>query len=152
MPIEVSDLRLLKLDLLIKVNLLLSNDVQLSDLIVDDLLSLLQSIVDFVDLVFDLLDLLLGILDHLVAVLDLSVQVVCQLLSFSLLEVLQQQGLSLEHKLGLLLTYSGHRSKKILNLLDILLCLFPVCTDISHINLELGRPLSMAVVQLSLHL
>jgi hypothetical protein len=150
--IKVSNLRLLKLNLFIKVNLLLSDDVQFSDLIVDDLLSLLQSIVDLVNLVFDLLDLLLSIFDHLITVLNLSVQVVGKLLSLGLLEVLQQQSLSLKHKLCLLLTYCGHRGKKILDLLDILFCLIPVRTDICDINLELSRPFSMAVVQFCLHL
>ena len=39
---QVRDLSSLEVDLLVKVNLLLSDDVELLDLLVDDLLSLLQ--------------------------------------------------------------------------------------------------------------
>jgi hypothetical protein len=108
MPVQVGDLRLLELYLLVQINLLLSNHVELSDLVVDDLLSLLKGVVDLFDLVLDFFDLLLRVLDHLVSVLDLSVQVVGQLLLLSLLEVLLKKSLSLKHQLGLLLADCGH--------------------------------------------
>lgn len=86
--VQVRDLRLLELDLLVQINLLLPNDIQFLDLIVDHLLSLLQSVVDLFDLVFDFLDLHLRVFDHLVCVLDLCMQMIGQLLLLRLLEVL----------------------------------------------------------------
>ena len=41
--VQVSDLRGLKLDLLVQINFLLSNDVELIDLVLDDRLSLIES-------------------------------------------------------------------------------------------------------------
>ena len=108
MTVQVRDLRLLQLDLFIQINFLLSDDIQLSNLIVNDLLSLLERIVDFFDLVLDFFDLLLRVLDHLVKILDLSVQMVRQLLLLGLLKVVLQKSLSLKHELGLLLTDCSH--------------------------------------------
>ena len=98
-PIEISDLRLLELDLLIQVNFLRTNDVELFDLVVHSQLSLSQSGVDLFELVLNLLDLILGVFDHLVAVLDLGLEVVCELRLFSLLKILLQQLLTMLDKL-----------------------------------------------------
>lgn len=111
MSVQVSDLRLLQLDLLIEVDLLLSNHIQLPDLVIDDLLSLLQRIVYFLNLILYFFDLLFGILNHLIQILNLGMQVVCELLLLSLLEIILKKILSLEHELGLFLADSGHRSK-----------------------------------------
>lgn len=88
MSIQISDLTLLQLNLLIKINLLLSNDVQLLDLLIDSGLSLSQSSIDFLQLFLDLLDLVLSILDHLIRVLDLSLEMIGELSLLSLLKVL----------------------------------------------------------------
>lgn len=88
MSIQISDLTLLQLNLLIKINLLLSNDVQLLDLLIDCGLSLSQSSINFLQLLLDLLDLVLSILDHLIGVLDLSLEVIGKLSLLSLLKVL----------------------------------------------------------------
>ena len=71
MSIEIHDLGGLELDLLVEVDSLLSDYVELADLVVDDTLSLLQGTVNLVDLVLDFLDLILCILNHLVAILNL---------------------------------------------------------------------------------
>lgn len=65
------------MNLLVKVDSLLSNDIQLIDLILNDGLSLFESRVDFLDLVLYFSDLGLGFRDHLVAVLDLLGEMVC---------------------------------------------------------------------------
>lgn len=88
MSIQISDLTLLQLNLLIKINLLLSNDVQLLDLLIDCGLSLSQSSINFLQLLLDLLDLVLSILNHLIGVLDLSLEVIGKLSLLSLLKVL----------------------------------------------------------------
>lgn len=88
MSIQISDLTLLQLNLLIKINLLLSNNVQLLDLLIDCGLSLSQSSINFLQLLLDLLDLVLSILDHLIGVLDLSLEVIGKLSLLSLLKVL----------------------------------------------------------------
>lgn len=66
MSVQVSDLRLLELDLFVEVDLLLSNYIQFPDLVIDDLLSLLQGIIDFLNLILYFLDLLFCILNHLI--------------------------------------------------------------------------------------
>lgn len=93
--VKISDLRRLQLDLLVEVDLLLSNDIELLDLLVDNLLALLQSTVDLLDLLLDLLDLILSVLNDLIAVQDLTLQMVRQLVLLGLLEVLVEQLLSL---------------------------------------------------------
>lgn len=113
---------------------------------------MLQSVVNLVNLIFYLLDLLLRVLNHLVCILDLCMQMIGKLLFFSLLKVLLKKSLSLNEKLRLLLAHSCHRGKQVLNLLDILLGLISLSADISNVNLELGGPLSMAIVKLRLHL
>lgn len=136
--IQISNLRLLELNLLVKVDLLLSDNVQLPDLIVNNLLSLLEGEVDLVDLILNLLDLLLSILNHLIAVLNLTVQMVGKLLSLSLLEVLKQERLPLKHELGLLLADSCHGREQVLDLLDILLGLLSVGANVRDIDLKFG--------------
>ena len=64
--LEVLDLLSLQLNLLIQVDLLLSDDVELLDLVVDDFGSFLESDVDLVDLGLDLCYLILSIQNHLV--------------------------------------------------------------------------------------
>lgn len=138
MAVQVGDLRLLKLDLLIKVDLLLSDYVQFTDLIIDYLLSLLQSKVNFLNLVFNFFNLRLGVINHLVCILDLGVQVIGQLLLLGGLEVLLEKRLPLKHQLSLLLADCGHGGKQILDLFDIILSLVTLGTDVSYIELELG--------------
>ena len=65
------------MNLLVKVDSLLSNNIQLIDLILNDGLSLFESRVDFLDLVLYFSDLGLGFRYHLVAVLDLLGEMVC---------------------------------------------------------------------------
>ena len=84
------------MDLLVKVNLLLSDDIQLLDLFIDNLLTLLESSIDFFNLVLDLLDLILSIFNHLVTFLNLALQVIHKLGLLSLLEILIEEILSLE--------------------------------------------------------
>ena len=102
MPVQVSDLRSLELNLLVQVSSLLSDDIEFLNLVFDDSLSLLQRRVYSQNLVMDLLDLLLGVNDHLVAVFDLFLQMVRKLLFLSLLEVVQQKLLSLLEEASLL--------------------------------------------------
>ena len=71
MPVQVSDLGGLKLDLLVQVDSLLSNHVQLINLVLDDRLSLVESGVDFFDLLHNFTDLGSSFNDHLIAILDL---------------------------------------------------------------------------------
>ena len=125
--VKISDLRRLKLDLLVEVDLLLSNDIELLDLLVDNLLALLQSTVDLLNLLLDLLDLVLSVLNDLIAVQDLTLQMVRQLVLFGLLEVLVEQLLSLKQELSLLLTNFLHRREQVLNLFDILAGLGLIC-------------------------
>ena len=73
-------------------------------------------------------------------------QMIGQLLLFSLFEVLLEKSLSLKEKLSLLFSNCSHGSKQILNLLDILLGLFSLSADVSDVDLQLSGPLSMAVV------
>jgi hypothetical protein len=88
--IQIGDLTLLQLNLLIKIDFLLSDDVQFLDLLIDSSLSLSQSSVDLLQLFLDLLDLVLSILDHLIRVLDLSLEMIGKLSLLSLLKVLLQ--------------------------------------------------------------
>lgn len=92
---EVNDLTGEKLDLLVEVNFLLSQVVELQNLVVDDELSLLKGKIDLGDLVLDLLDLLLGVVDHLITIFDLVLELPCELLLLSLLVVFVEQLLSL---------------------------------------------------------
>ena len=96
MPIQIGNLGGLQLDLLVKVNLLLSDDIQFLDLFIDNLLTLLESGIDFFNLVLDLLDLILSIFNHLVTFLNLALQVIHKLSLLSLLEILVEEILSLE--------------------------------------------------------
>jgi hypothetical protein len=116
---------------------LLSNHVELLDLLADDLLSLLESIVDLLDLVLDLSDLVFGVSDHLVEVLDLLIEVVDNIFLFALFMDLSGNFLSLLQKLGLVLVVGFHTSKEVLNLFQFLLGLLIVHVDISDIQLEL---------------
>lgn len=86
-PVQVCDLGGLELDLLVQIDSLLSDDIQLVDLVLDNSLSLFKSAIDFFDLVLDFPNLSLGFSDHLIAVLNLLSEVVCQLLLLSLFKV-----------------------------------------------------------------
>lgn len=88
--VKIRDLRRLQLDLLVEVHLLLSDNVEFLDLFIDDLLALLQSTVDLLDLLLNLLDLVLRVFNDLVSVKDLTLQMVRQFVLLSLLEVLIQ--------------------------------------------------------------
>jgi hypothetical protein len=103
--IELSNLTSLELDLLVKVDLLLSDDVELGDLIIDNVLSFLESSIDLVDLLLNLFNLLLGLLNHLVAILDLILKMVDELLLFGFLEVVGKVLSSFGHQGFLLLAY-----------------------------------------------
>lgn len=103
--IELCNLTSLELDLLVKVNLLLSDDVELGDLIINDILSFLESSIDLVDLLLDLFNLLLSLFNHLVAILDLILKMVDELLLLSFLEVVGKVFSSFSHQGFLLLTY-----------------------------------------------
>ena len=70
--VEIGDLGRLQLDLLVEVDLLLSDNVQLLDLLVDDLLALLEGGVDLLDLFLDLLNLVLRVLNDAVSLLELT--------------------------------------------------------------------------------
>lgn len=103
--IELGNLTCLELDLLVKVNLLLSDDVELGDLIIDNVLSFLESSIDLVDLLLNLFNLLLGLLNHLVAILDLILKMVDELLLLGFLEVVGKVLSSFGHQGFLLLAY-----------------------------------------------
>lgn len=82
---QVVDLGGLKLDCLVKVNSLLTNHIQLQDLVIYDFLSFFESDMDLADLVFNLGNLVLCVQDHLVQVLDLSVEMVDEFFLLGLL-------------------------------------------------------------------
>jgi len=84
------------LDLFVKVDLLLSDDIQILDLIANDSLSIRKGGVDLADLLLDFFDLHFGFFKHIVAILNLTVQIVGQILSLSLLKILQEQLLLLQ--------------------------------------------------------
>jgi hypothetical protein len=107
-PIQVGDLGGLELDLLVQVDSLLSNDVQLINLVLDDRLSLFESTIDFLNLILDFPNLSFGFGDHLIAVLNLLGKMVCQLLFLTLLKVILKKVLSLLKETCLLLTDSLH--------------------------------------------
>jgi hypothetical protein len=97
--------------LLVQVSSLLSDDIQLLDLIFDDSLSLLEGTVDSSNLILDFLDLFLSIFDHLITLLDLLLEMVGELLFLSLLEVFEKELLSLLKETSLLVAYSCHGSQ-----------------------------------------
>lgn len=76
MSVKVLDLCNLQLNLLIEINFLLSDHVQLSDLLVDNLLAFFKCICNLLNLGFDLIQLLLSVKDHLVEVLNLIIKMV----------------------------------------------------------------------------
>lgn len=82
------------MDLLVEVNLLLSDDIQLLDLFIDNLLTLLKSSINLFNLVLDLLDLVLSVFNHLVTFLNLALQVIHKLSLLGLLEILIEEILS----------------------------------------------------------
>lgn len=84
------------MDLLVEVNLLLSDDIQLLDLFIDNLLTLLKSSINLFNLVLDLLYLVLSVFNHLVTFLNLALQVIHKLSLLGLLEILVEEILSLE--------------------------------------------------------
>lgn len=97
MSIELGNLTCLKLNLFVEINLLLSNNIKLSDLVVNDILSFLKSGIDFVNLLLDFFDLLFSLFNHLVAVLDLILKMVDELLLFGFLEVISKMLTSFGH-------------------------------------------------------
>lgn len=117
MSIELSDLTCLELNLLIEINLLLSDHVQLGNLIVDDVLSFFKGSIDLVDLFLNFFNLLLCFLDHLVAVLDLVLEMVNELLLFGFLEVVGKVVSSLRHQLLLFVTDCLELLEKVMDLL-----------------------------------
>jgi hypothetical protein len=62
--------------LLVQVGSLLSDDIQLLDLILDDSLTLLEGTVNSSNLVLDFFDLFLSVFDHLITFLDLLLEMV----------------------------------------------------------------------------
>lgn len=111
MSVQISYLRSLQLNLLVQVSSLLSDNIQFQYLVLDDGLTLFQGTVDSGDLILDLFNLFLGIFDHLVTFLDLFFEVVGELLLFGLLEVVEEELLSLLEKAGLLVADGGHGGK-----------------------------------------
>jgi len=103
--IELSNLPSLELDLLVKVDLLLSDDVELGNLIIDNVLSFLESSIDLVDLLLNLFNLLFGLLNHLITILDLILKMIDELLLFGFLEVVGKVLSSFSHQGFLLLAY-----------------------------------------------
>jgi hypothetical protein len=97
--------------LLVQVGSLLSDDIQLLDLILDDSLTLLEGTVNSSNLVLDFFDLFLSVFDHLITFLDLLLEMVGKLLFLSLLEVFEKELLSLLKKTSLLVAYSCHGSQ-----------------------------------------
>lgn len=79
-------------------------------------------------------------------------QIVRQILSLSLLKVLQEQLLLLQKELCLLIIDCHHRFKQILYLFDILLRLFSVNTDVSDVDLKFCGPFVVAVLYFGLEL
>jgi len=143
MVLQVSDLTGQELDLLVEVNLLLSQVVEIKNLVVDDELSFLKSEVDPVYLVLDLLDLLLGVVDHLVAVLDLIFELPGELLLLSFLVVLLEKLLSLVEEIGLLLSNDLHLIEVFLDLFEVGLGLGAGGVHICNEKLELAGPLTV---------
>lgn len=90
MSVQVSNLRSLYLNLLIKINFLLSNNIQLLDLIIYYLLSLWKGSIDLFNLNLNFLYLLLRVLDHLIAILNLTLEVICEFLFLRLFKILMQ--------------------------------------------------------------
>lgn len=152
MSVEVLDLSSLQLNLLIKVDLLLSDNVQLSYLFIDDLLSFIKCIVDLFDLVFDLVKLFLGVLDHLVEVLDLIVKVVSNALLLILLVNLVFNIVSLREQLSLSNVDSIHLVEKVVDLFKVTLGLLIIGVNISNIKLEFAAEQVLAVLELVLEL
>jgi len=116
-------LRGLQLNLLIEVDLLLSNNVQLSDLVIDDSLSFFEGTIDFANLILDFLDLNFCLLNHLFCIGDLVVEMLLMLTSFIVLEVTKHQGLPLLQELGLAFRDLVHLKNELLNLLQVCLIL-----------------------------
>jgi hypothetical protein len=129
---QVFDLCSLELNLLVKVDLLLANNVQLINLVVDDALTLLQGNVDLADLSLNHLNLLLGRLYHFIEVLNLSLEVVSKLSSLHLLVHLDLKLLTLCKELSLLLSSTHHGLQEVLNLDKVALSLVRVAINVGH--------------------
>ena len=151
MVLQVSDLTSQELNLFVEVNLLLSQVVELKNLVVDDELSLLKSEVDPVYLVLDLLDLLFGVVDHLVAVLDLVFELPGKLLLFGFLVVLLEKLLSLVEEVGLLFSNDLHLIEVFLDLFEVGLGLGAGGVHICNEKLELAGPLTVLGLESVLH-
>lgn len=129
---------------------MLSDDVQFLDLVLDDVLTLLESSVNSSDLVLDFCDLLLSVLDHLVALLDLLFEMVGELLLLSLLEVFEEKLLPLLKKSSLFVTDSSHGGKQVLDLPQVPLGLVRLLVHIGDEKLQFACPAAVSGLQLVL--
>ena len=122
----------MQIDLLVEVDFLLTNDVELHDLLVDDLLPLLESSIDLVDLVLNLLYLQLSILDHLFGVRDLALKSPDEVLFLCLLMYFARNLVQMLDEALLLQFLGSHVVEKIVDVLDVFLGLFGIGCDICH--------------------
>ena len=102
--LQVPDLRSLNLDLLVQVHLLQSNDVELSNLVLNDVVPLLQSVIDLLDLSSDGVDLVLDIGQHLITATNLLLQMLHQVVLLVKLVAHLDQLLPLLQELGLVVS------------------------------------------------
>jgi hypothetical protein len=104
MKSQIGDLVHHKLDLLVKVDLLVPNNIQLSNLVVNDSLSLEEGGVDFPNLVHDIRDLFLSLSNEPVIVLDLLIQVVGEFKLLGLFEIVLHKTLPFLEECSLIVT------------------------------------------------
>lgn len=101
----------------------MSDNVELSYLVIDDSLSFFEGTVDFANLILDFLDLHFCLFNHLFCIGDLVVEMLLMLTSFFVLEVTKHQGLPLLQELGLSLRDLLHLKNELLNLFQVCLIL-----------------------------
>lgn len=152
MSVKVLDLCNLQLNLLIEINFLLSDHVQLSDLLVDNLLAFFKCICNLLNLGFDLIQLLLSVKDHLVEVLNLIIKMVDNSLLLVLFVDLLFNIVSHLKELCLLDMDCLHLFEQIVDLIEVSLSLGVLTLDISDVQLQLALQVMMTAFKLVLRL
>lgn len=124
----------------------------MSDLLVDDLLSFVQGVVNLLDLLLDASQLLLGVRDHLVEVLNLVFEMVNYPLFLILGVDLRLQAVSLTKETSLLLVNLVQLSQQFVDLLKVSLGLGAVAVHVGHVQLQSASEQVLAVFELALEL
>jgi len=134
-------------NLLVKVKLVLPEDIQLSNLVIHSCLPRLKSSINVGYLSVKLSDLLFSLPDHLVTISNLLMEVISELLLLGVVESALKVGAALCHRLSLLGAYNIELLKKILESLDLALGLLALQSHISHKEAKFAAPLSMTVFE-----